>query len=60
MFVRLPPLRSRRRLSVIVRRLILVAASVLIAYYVLSTFLRSLASENQRQETEQSRPPYTR
>ena len=60
MFARSPPPRFRRRLSVIVRRLILIAASVLIAYYVLSTFLKSLAAENQLQETEQSRPPDTR
>ena len=60
MFGRLLPPRFRRRLSVIVRRLILIVASVLIAYYVLSTFLKSLAPENQLQETEQSRPPNTR
>ena len=60
MFGRSPPPRFRRRLSVIVRRLILIVASVLIAYYVLSTFLKSLAPENQLQETEQSKPPDTR
>ena len=60
MFARLPRSPVRPRLSVIVRRLILVAASLLIAYYVLSTILSALSQENQSQSTEQSRPPDSR
>jgi hypothetical protein len=59
MLVRLPRSRFRPRLYVIIRRLILIAASALIAYYVLSTFFKSLAPEDRLQESEQSRPPNT-
>lgn len=45
--------RSQHRLFAIIRRLILLIASVLIAYYVLSTFLKGLAREKCYQDTEQ-------
>ena len=60
MFVRLPRSPVRPRLSVIVRRLILVAASLLIAYYVLSTILSALSQQDQSQSTEQSKLPDSR
>jgi hypothetical protein len=46
--------RSQHRLSDIIRRLILIIASILIAYYVLSTFLKGHAAENLSQDIEQS------
>ena len=52
--------RSQHRLSAIIRRLILLIASMLIAYYVLSTFLKGHAAENFPQDTEQSNALSTR
>ena len=51
-FLRRP--RFQHRLPVIIRRFILVIASILIAYYVLSTFLKGLAEEDHRQDAERA------
>ena len=45
-----------RRLPTVIRRLILIAASLLIAYHVLSTLLTNHATAEQREESEQSHP----